>query len=239
MAKKSYKNKVKYEIDLIKVLNRLDKPSAVKDKLRGLMRSRLFKQKFGERVIDRIAHRTEKKRIDKKNKPFLAPYSTMYQQSDEFKIYNKSKSIVNLKLTGEMLASMRLGKAGGTRIRVQMADEDNAAKAHGHINGIKRRVNQRAKVKTKRGKVIRPRTKKIKRDFFGLPKEDEAKILNETIRQFNRETIENLIDFERDTLDLSLQFSTIATQTTTETAQTGIEVGSAVDTSPLVTLTDN
>lgn len=175
--------KVKYEIDLIEVLNRLDKPRQVKDKLRGLMKSRLFKQKFGENVIDKIANRTERRRVDKNNKPFKAPYSKSYQKSLEFKIYNKRPGHVNLKLTGEMLASMKLGKSGERKIKIIMADNFNNSKAHGHINGIK----------TKKGKV--------KRDFLGLPKDDENKMLSLTLREFSDDSIINSIDFENETLE--------------------------------------
>lgn len=231
MAKKSYK-KVKYEIDLIDVLNRSDKPPQVKDKLRGLMRSRLFKQKFGENIIDLIAHRTENKRVDKNNKPFLAPYSRMYQNSLEFAVYGKTPNKVNLKLTGEMLASMRLGKAGGTRIKVIMADDENNAKAHGHINGIKRRINQKAKIKMKNGTIIRPPKRKVKRDFLGLPSDEELKILNATIREFSDESIINLIDFEKDTLDFNVTAAAAAAETETPTGSVLITGESAVDISP-------
>ncbi len=154
----------------------------------------------------------------------------MYQQSLEFAVYGKTANNVNLKLTGEMLASMRLGKSGQTKIKVIMADDENNAKAHGHINGIKRRINQKAKVKYRKGKRIAPAKKKIKRDFLGLPPDDEVKILNQTIKQFSDESIETLIDFEKDTLDFDITTTTIATETTTETATTSIDVDSALDT---------
>lgn len=218
MAKKY--PKVKYEIDLISVLEKTGKPPQVINKLRKLMKSALFKQRFGENVIERIQHRTEKKRIDKKNKPFKAPYSQMYQESLEFQVYGKSRNIVNLKLTGEMLASMKIGKAGERKIKILMADDENNAKAHGHIHGIKRRVNQKAKVKYRKGKRIAPKKTKVKRDFLGLPGEDEIKIMNQTLREFSDDTIANLIDVTEDlqvdtipgALDPGLEEIVIATE---------------------------
>ena len=223
MAKKK-SPKVKYEIDLIRVLERAmsGKPQAVRSKLRGLMKSRLFKQKFGENVIERIAHRTEKKKIDKKNKAFFKPYSKTYQKSLDFKIYAKSPGNVNLKLTGEMLASMRLGRAGERKIKIIMADEFNNAKAHGHINGIKRRFGASKKSKG--------RLKKVKRDFLGLPPEDENRIMQNTIKQFNSDTIENLIDFEKESLDFNVALASVAAETETATGPVSIGAGSALDT---------
>jgi len=230
MAKKQ--PQVKYEIDLIRVMERAmsGKPQAVRSKLRNLMKSRLFKQKFGENVIDRIAHRTEKKRIDKKNKAFIAPYSTMYQKSLDYKIYGKSANIVNLKLTGEMLASMRVGKSGSNTVKIIMADAENNNKAHGHINGIKRRVNQGAKVKFRKGKRIAPAKKKIKRDFLGLPPEDEIKMMKKTITAFNTESLETLIDFDKETLDFNVELATITAETESATGSVEIGAVSSVDT---------
>lgn len=230
MAKKQ--PKVKYEIDLIRVMERAmaDKPRKVKDKLRQLMKKTSFKQKFGEGVIDRIAHRTEKKRIDKKNKPFVKPYSKSYQKSLDYKIYGKSKNIVNLKLTGEMLASMRVSRARSSAIRIQMADTVNNNKAHGHINGIKRKVNQNAKTKTRKGKRVKPATKKVKRDFLGLPPEDENKIMKQTIRAFGSESLESLIDFEKETLDFEITSATIVSETESSTGSVAIGAESSVDT---------
>ena len=230
MAKK-YK-KVSYEIDLVQVFERAmaDRPQSVRSKLRGLMSSRLFKQKYGEKVIDRIGFRTEKKGIDKDNKPFLAPYSQMYQKSLEFEVYKKSPNNVNLKLTGEMLASMKLGKSGTRKIKVIMADDFNNAKAHGHVNGIERRVDQKAKVKVKNGKRIAPQKKKIKRDFLGLPKDEESKLLKETIREFSDESIVNLINFQNETLDFNIETATAAAGVETAEAPISIEAASIVDT---------
>ena len=200
-------SKVKYEIDLIQVFNRAmsGRPRAVQSKLRGLMNSAIFKQKYGEAVIDEIAHRTEKRRIDKNNSPFFKPYSNRYQNSLEFKIYQKSANNVNLKLTGEMLASMRVGKTNSRIIKIHIPDQFNNDKAHGHINGLKRRFGAVTKGKRKtKGKL-----RKIKRDFLGLPPEDEDRLLKRTIRDFGEESIINLIDFEKETLEFNLSVGVV------------------------------
>lgn len=207
MAKK-YK-KVKYEIDLIKVLERAlaDKPRAVRSKLRALMNSPLFKQKYGENVIDEIEKRTLKKRVDKNNVKFKAPYSRAYQKSLEFKVYGKSPLKVNLRLTGEMLASMKVGKSGDRTVKILMADNHNNSKAHGHIHGIKRKINQGAKLK----KGQKAATTKVKRDFLGLPTDDENKMMLKTIKEFNSESLKLLVDFEKTDI-----VTGVATSTDTE-----------------------
>ncbi len=216
--------KVKYEINMVEVLERAmaDRPRQVRDKLRGLMGSALFKQKFGENVIDKIAERTEKKRIDKNGKPFKAPYSRAYQKSDIFSIYGKTPNKVNLKLTGEMLASMKVGKSGSLKLKIIMADKINNDKAHGHINGIKRLINQNEKVRFKKGKRMKRKTQKVKRDFLGLPPEDEIAMMKKTIRDFNAESLEILIDFEKP--DLEFGATTTQIEAASETVEGPTEI---------------
>lgn len=61
---------------------------------------------LGELVIEHILERTSQG-LDKDNKSFT-PYSKSYSGSRDFKTAGKSKSTVDLKLSGDMLASMSL-----------------------------------------------------------------------------------------------------------------------------------
>lgn len=61
---------------------------------------------IADRIIDFILKRTDKG-LDKNNKPFKQ-YSEQYVNSLDFKIAGKSKSKVNLKLTGDMLTDLEV-----------------------------------------------------------------------------------------------------------------------------------
>ena len=194
MAKKLAYPKVKYKLDLLNIFDRAfaDKDSKLKAKMRGTLSSALFMQKFGEEIIDTIVKRTLKG-IDKNDIPFL-PYSKAYMDSIEFKIYNK-KTNVNLRLSGQMLSSMKVSK-GSYEVTVWIPDEFNNAKAYGHIKGSK------------------------VRDFLGLPKDDEAKAMRAVFKRLGSDTIENLIDFEKTNLNgLAFREETVTSLGTVATEQ--------------------
>lgn len=103
----------------------------------------------GELLIEMIRLRTEGGK-DKRGKSFPA-YSKAYKDSLDFKIAGKSNK-VNLKLTGDMLASIKLLKIMDGKVQIGYDDKEENAKADGHITGNV-------------GK---------KRDFFGLQKKEIA-----------------------------------------------------------------
>lgn len=109
-------------------------------------------------VIDRIVERTLKG-VDRNGLQFAA-YSKSYRNSDVFKIYNKNSNDVNLKLTGEMLASLAT-KGNGPLISVELLGSENKAKAHGHVFGL--------------GK------KRVRRDFLGLPDDELNELMVQAI----------------------------------------------------------
>jgi hypothetical protein len=158
----AYKNLVKYRIDLKSVFNRTFPNREVKRGLYPLISDPMIKRAYGLAVIDEIIGRTQDERIDKNDTSF-EKYSKSYARSLVGQVYGKRAGVIaNLTLTGEMLASMDVQDAGKTEIYIKFVDETNAAKAHGHIHGIKR-------LDASGGKVVR--------DFFGLPKPVEEKIL--------------------------------------------------------------
>jgi hypothetical protein len=165
---KTMASKVKYKIDLRSLMDRAFDNREKRDKLRSFLTNESFKRAFGFNIIDKIVERTQNKNIDKNNKNFKA-YSKSYIKSDVFDIYGKSRSDINMTLTGDMLSSMDVESVSATAINIYFPDKENNDKAHGHINGIK----------TKTGKVVR--------DFFGLPEDEELKVFAKTINDASRE----------------------------------------------------
>ena len=155
----------KYRINLMGIFQRTFKSesSEVQRQLRSTLKSVAFKQTFSKMVIDEIIERTEIRGIDKKSVPFVK-YSKSYINSDIFKIYAKDPSDINLHLTGEMLSSLT-PNIGLESISIELIGDLNKAKAHGHINGIKRKDGTKAV-----------------RDFLGLPEDVESNLMREAMR---------------------------------------------------------
>jgi len=117
---------------------------------------------IGQEIIDFIVKRTQEKNKDKNNNTF-PDYSKEYVKSLDFKIAGKSKSDVNLTLSGDMLAAMQIlnDRKGLVTIGFQNGTEENA-KADGNIRGT---------YGQSRG------SKKKARDFLGLTQKDLDTIL--------------------------------------------------------------
>ena len=159
--------KVKYKINLNEVFSRAYSGVDIETRtqLRPLLSDPEVKRTYGLKVKERI----EKNTLDSKDrfgKNFPA-YSSAYKESDIFKIFGKT-SKVNMKLSGEMLASMRQIPGARQTVTLDFISKENNDKAHGHING--------ANV----GRGVRGPHLKV-RNFFGLPKDEEEELLKETI----------------------------------------------------------
>ena len=83
-------------------------------------------------IIDYMRERTSKGK-DYNGQAF-APYSESYKESDEYEAYGKS-SRVNMKLTGDMLASLDFQLEGNTATFL-FDDPEEEAKAFGHMTGM-------------------------------------------------------------------------------------------------------
>lgn len=119
--------------------------------------------RFNENIIIEIAKRT-KSGVDKNDVAF-AGYSKKYRQSDNFKIFKGGKRKPDLTLTGNMLASMKGSyNKNKKRSTIFFPDDFNNAKALNHTTG--ETVPQR--------------------DFLGLPKKVEEKLLREVVTQLER-----------------------------------------------------
>jgi hypothetical protein len=192
MARRSFNPQ--FKINLVKLFNRAysNEPRELRDKLRSTLSRSTFRQQFAKTVIDRIVERTSQENVDKKGKK-LAAYSKSYINSDTFKIYGKSPADVNLEMSGEMLSSMKSIDTAQT-IVFEFIGDNNKAKAHGHINGIRR---------SKGGKVVR--------DFFGLPEEDLDVIMIEAVEAFRSEAYDEISGaFEGQ--DFARQFGRVGSQ---------------------------
>lgn len=112
-------------------------------------------------IIEYIVDRT-KKGADKRNRPFPG-YSKSYIDSLDFKIAGKSRSRIDLTLSGEMLADLTLlsHRKGQLLIGFENGTESNA-KADGNIRGTYGQSFSTGK----------------KRDFLGITKGDLFSILD-------------------------------------------------------------
>lgn len=86
-------------------------------------------------VIEHIFQRTTEENVDKKGRPF-PKYSSAYKGSLDFKNAGKSGGNIDLQLSGDMLAAMKLlsHKKGEIVIGFEKGTEENA-KADGNIRG--------------------------------------------------------------------------------------------------------
>lgn len=119
------------------------------------------KREFGKRCIDFILERTNNGK-DKNGQAFKR-YSEAYKKSDTFKIYGKDPGTVNLKLTGAMQSAIDVLEVTPQTVTLGFVDQEENDKAHGHVNGS---------------------NKLPKRDFWGINEKEQAKILKETIKDF-------------------------------------------------------
>lgn len=102
-----------------------------------------LKEAIGQKIIDRIIRRTNAGRglsFDSSGKAqtvkLKSPYSKAYVASDDFKAFGKSKSKVNMKLTGDMLGLMDIKKQTGDTITIGWnSGDDQDAKAYNHSVG--------------------------------------------------------------------------------------------------------
>lgn len=111
---------------------------------------------LGLQILNFIRKRTKNRNVDRRNRPF-AKYSKSYVNSLDFKNAGKSKNIVNLTLSGDMLAAMKLisHKRGELLIGFENGTEENA-RADGNIRGT---YGAQTKIAAKR-------------DFLGITKKD-------------------------------------------------------------------
>ena len=180
MAQRTKKGTRKFRltVDLARIFNRVmtNKSPDVRRALRSKLTDVSVKRAFALNAIELITKRTLAGKDV--NGECFAKYSKGYKESAEFKIYGKSATKVNLKLTGEMLASMVSKPKAGTSIVLEFIDADNNNKAHGHTfgGGVKNSLPIR--------------------DFFNLTSDEENDLLTDILKESSIEQDVNaLADF--------------------------------------------
>ena len=125
------------------------------------------RDRLADLIIDHIIRRTEKG-IDKDGSRFPG-YSKGYVESLDFKIAGKSKSKIDLTLSGDMLASMELLKDTERKLTIgfERGSEENA-RADGNIRGTYGQSSE---------------NRKKARDFLGL----EPGALDKLVKRVKRE----------------------------------------------------
>lgn len=85
-------------------------------------------------MIDIIQKRTAKS--DNIYNNDFKKYDEDYIESEDFKAFGKTKK-VNMKLTGDMLASIDVLEISDSTVKIGINDAEEAAKAYGHMTGMK------------------------------------------------------------------------------------------------------
>lgn len=91
-----------------------------------------IKSAVGQVLIDRMLARVEGG-VGYGGQKLKSPYSKAYSESLEFKAAGKSRTKVNMTLTGDMLASVNV-KSDGSKV-VLYVDESEVPKAYNHLTG--------------------------------------------------------------------------------------------------------
>lgn len=101
-----------------------------------------LKQLVGQAIIDHIVERTEsgmgvslKENGKGRSVKLKSPYSKEYAKSLEFKAAGKSKSKVNMKLTGDMLGLLDIKRIEGNKLTIGWNDDEQNPKAFNHVTG--------------------------------------------------------------------------------------------------------
>jgi len=167
MAQRTKKGtrKLRLTVDLARIFNRVmtNKSPDVRRALRSKLTDVSVKRAFALNAIELI----EKRTLSNKdvNGESFTKYSKSYKESTVFELHGKNKTKVNLKLSGEMLASMTPKAQAGTMIALEFIGVENNNKAHGHTfgGGFKNSLPVR--------------------DFFNLTNDEENEILNDILKK--------------------------------------------------------
>jgi uncharacterized protein YuzE len=92
-------------------------------------------REIGQAIIDYMVERAEDGK-GLNGVKLKSPYSKEYSESLDFKAAGKSKSKVNMTLSGDMLASIDIVDQSGSVIEIGIEDSEQAVKAYGHQTGF-------------------------------------------------------------------------------------------------------
>jgi hypothetical protein len=124
------KQRIEQEIDLSEIFD-VD-----------LSEARPIKEALAQAIVDYMVERTKdgegiRFSSDGRGTPITLkkPYSKNYAESLEFKAAGKSRSDVNMTLTGDMLSSIDVLSVSGNKIKIGITDGTQVLKAFNHITG--------------------------------------------------------------------------------------------------------
>ncbi len=162
--------KLKLKFDLVAIIRSITTDRRKLEVYLPLVSDNDFKREYGKRLIDDIEARLDEGK-DKDGEKFTGKagkYSKSYRESEEFKFWDKDKT-VNLQLTGQMRSAMDVISTAGRIVTIAFIDQEANDKAHGHVNGANYLPV---------------------RDFWGVPNKSQKDIMMEMIKEFSeRETI--------------------------------------------------
>lgn len=90
--------------------------------------------KIGQKIIDYMEERVDDGLGYGRTK-LKSPYSDAYANSLNFKAAGKSKTDVNMKLSGDMMASIDIIEVNGSKVTIGIDDPDQVPKAFNHQTG--------------------------------------------------------------------------------------------------------
>lgn len=141
--------KISQEIDLNKIIGK------------DISKNEKLVLKIGQAIIDYMNERVSNGMgVDRVK--LKSPYSKSYSKSLDFIAAGKSKSDVNMSLSGDMMASIDIIKIDGGKVTIGIEAEDQAVKAYGHQTGFK-------------GHPVLG--KKFRRPFFGVTENEVKKFI--------------------------------------------------------------
>jgi hypothetical protein len=158
----------------------------IKEILGDLSKNESVREVFFQMALDKMQERLDSGRgVDGK----LATYSKEYKESDSFKIFGKT-STVNMQLTGDMLAAVKELESSSGKIKIGIDDSLEAAKAYGHITGMKGHPTLAGKVPERNwfgwtDKELKQIAKEIKPEFKSKDEISDAAALNILDRLLN------------------------------------------------------
>ncbi len=156
LQKKTLKeSEVSTEIDLGSLLGDSAKNETIRD---------VFYQAAFDKMIERL---DQGRGVDGK----LHAYSKSYKESLAFIAFGKSNT-VNMQLSGDMVNSIQPLDSKGSTLKIGMNDPEQAAKAYGHITGMKGHPTLDGKVSP--------------RDWFGWKDSELIKIANSIKPEINK-----------------------------------------------------
>lgn len=143
------KNKVSQTIDLNELLDS------------DISGDTVLVREIGQAIIDYMEERVDSGK-GLNGVKLKSPYSKAYSESLDFKAAGKSPTDVNMKLSGDMMASIDIISEDGATIEIGIDDSDQAIKAYGNQTGFEGH----------------PTIKGPKRPFFGVSVDElKTKIL--------------------------------------------------------------